>query len=154
MNVYFTYNVVGYHGTGPVPYRLALTAVFLEGFIFIFLALIGMRQWLVKLIPNSVKIASGVGIGLFLTVLGLSYSSGIGAVTGGTTTPVVIAGCPPKYLSPTTGQCEGHQMTNPQVSSLVSTSGLQNDIVDSYGLVLYSVASSRPILWHTSLNAP
>jgi hypothetical protein len=45
LNAYFTYQVVGFHGTGPVTYRLALTAVFIEGFIFIFLSLIGMRQW-------------------------------------------------------------------------------------------------------------
>jgi AGZA family xanthine/uracil permease-like MFS transporter len=115
LNVYFTFNVVGYHGTGPVPYRLALTAVFAEGFIFIFLALIGMRQWLVKIIPNSIKIASGVGIGLFLTVIGLSYSSGIGAITGSTITPVAIGGCPPHYLNSSTGACDGHQMTNLQV---------------------------------------
>jgi AGZA family xanthine/uracil permease-like MFS transporter len=31
LNAYFTYTVVGFHGTGPVPYRLALTAVFVEG---------------------------------------------------------------------------------------------------------------------------
>jgi AGZA family xanthine/uracil permease-like MFS transporter len=31
LNAYFSYNVVGYHGTGPVSYRLALTAVFVEG---------------------------------------------------------------------------------------------------------------------------
>jgi AGZA family xanthine/uracil permease-like MFS transporter len=53
LNAYFTYQVVGFHGTGPVSYRLALTAVFVEGFVFVFLSLIGMRQWLVKVIPSS-----------------------------------------------------------------------------------------------------
>src|ERR1700760_1231171 len=72
LNAYFAYQVVGFHGTGPVPYRLALAAVFIEGFIFIFLALIGMRQWLVRLLPTSIKIASAVGIGLFLAEIGLS----------------------------------------------------------------------------------
>ncbi|KAA8570658.1 hypothetical protein EYC84_000056 [Monilinia fructicola] len=32
LNAYFTYTVVGFHGLGPVTYRLALTAVFVEGF--------------------------------------------------------------------------------------------------------------------------
>jgi len=114
LNTYFTYNVVGFHGTGPVSYRLALTAVFVEGFIFVFLSLIGMRQWLVKIIPASIKVASGVGIGLFLTTIGLSYSSGIGAITGSAITPVSIGGCPPQYLNETTGACNGHLMTNPQ----------------------------------------
>ena len=49
LNAYFAYQVVGYHGTGNVSYRLALTAVFVEGFIFVFLSLIGMRQWLVQI---------------------------------------------------------------------------------------------------------
>ena len=94
LNVYFTYQVVGFHGTGPVSYRLALTAVFIEGFIFVFLSLIGMRQWLVKVIHSSVKVASGVGIGLFLAEVGLSYSAGIGAITGSAVTPTDLGGCP------------------------------------------------------------
>ncbi len=50
LNAYFAFQVVGYNGSGAIPYRLALTAVFVEGMVFIFLALTGMRQWLVKLI--------------------------------------------------------------------------------------------------------
>src|SRR4051794_19576024 len=30
INAYFTYQVVGFHGTGPVSYRMAITAVFVE----------------------------------------------------------------------------------------------------------------------------
>jgi AGZA family xanthine/uracil permease-like MFS transporter len=44
LNAYFAYQIVGYHGDGVIPYNLALTAVFVEGFVFIFLSLIGMRQ--------------------------------------------------------------------------------------------------------------
>ncbi|KAF2097114.1 xanthine/uracil permease family protein-like protein [Rhizodiscina lignyota] len=110
LNAYFAYQVVGYHGTGPVPYRLALAAVFIEGFIFVFLALIGMRQWLVKLLPTSIKIASAVGIGLFLAEIGLSGSAGIGAISGDTTNPVTIAGCPAEFIDATTGACTSHQM--------------------------------------------
>lgn len=69
LNAYFTYTVVGFHGTGPVSYRLALTAVFVEGFIFVALSLLGMRQWLARAIPKSIKLASGVGIGLYLSEL-------------------------------------------------------------------------------------
>lgn len=66
LNAYFTYNVVGFRGTGPVPYRLALTAVFIEGFVFVGLSVCGMRQWLARAIPRSIKLASGAGIGLYL----------------------------------------------------------------------------------------
>ncbi|KAF2672223.1 permease [Microthyrium microscopicum] len=101
LNAYFAYQVVGYHGSGSVPYGLALAAVFIEGFVFIFLSLLGMRQWLVRLLPTSVKVASGCGIGLFLALVGLSYSSGIGAISGGANaTPLDIAGCPQQYLDP------------------------------------------------------
>jgi AGZA family xanthine/uracil permease-like MFS transporter len=121
LNAYFTYQVVGFHGSGPVPYKLALTAVFVEGFVFVFLSLIGMRQWLVKIIPASIKVASGVGIGLFLTTIGLSGSAGIGAITsGGIATPVALGGCPAEYIDSKTGACNGHIMTSPSVSYYLS----------------------------------
>lgn len=115
LNAYFAYQIVGFHGSGLVSYSLALTAVFVEGFVFIFLSLIGMRQWLVKVIPVSLKIASACGIGLFLSEIGLSYSAGIGAITGSTATPLEIAGCPQQYLDEN-GFCASHKMTSPTVS--------------------------------------
>lgn len=116
LNAYFTYQVVGFHGTGPVSYRLALTAVFVEGFVFVILSLIGMRQWLVKVIPSSIKVASGVGIGLFLTEIGMSYSAGIGLITGSYDTPTDLGGCLPQYRDPQSGDCLSHRMENPTVS--------------------------------------
>jgi AGZA family xanthine/uracil permease-like MFS transporter len=128
LNAYFAYQVVGFHGTGgTITYGQALAAVFIEGFIFIFLSLIGMRQWLVRLLPTSIKVASGCGIGLFLSIIGLSYSSGIGAITGGgTATPTNIAGCPPQYLDAETGECDSHMMQNPTVTSLIAILNLAN----------------------------
>jgi adenine/guanine/hypoxanthine permease len=113
LNAYFTYQVVGFHGTGSVSYRLALTAVFVEGFVFVFLSLIGMRQWLVKVIPSSIKVASGVGIGMFLTMIGMS-ASGIGLISGSPDTPTDIAGCAPQYQD-ASGHCNSHKMTDPTV---------------------------------------
>ena len=130
LNAYFTYQVVGFHGTGPVSYRLALTAVFVEGFVFVFLSLIGMRQWLVKVIPPSIKVASGVGIGLFLTVIGMSYSAGIGLITGSSATPTDLGGCAPQYLDPQTGACTSHKMTNPTVCTLLLFTVIRSRSVD------------------------
>jgi len=115
LNAYFTYQVVGFHGTGQVPYRLALTAVFIEGFIFVFLSLVGMRQWLVRLIPSSLKIAMTTGIGLFLTLIGLSTSAGIGIISGAKNTPLDLAGCPVQYQDEF-GVCQSHRLTSPSVS--------------------------------------
>ncbi len=114
LNAYFTYQVVGIKGSGPVPYKLALTAIFLEGWIFMLLALTGLRHWLVKIIPGSIKVASGVGIGLFLTLLGMSYSSGLGLITGAVSTPLTIGGCPAEYLGDY-GECEHNPMTSEKV---------------------------------------
>lgn len=98
LNAYFAYTVVGYHGSGPVPFEIALTAIFIEGWIFFALAILGMRQWLARAIPASIKIATGVGIGLFLTIIGLTYGQGIGLIVGATDTPVKLAGCSPENM--------------------------------------------------------
>ncbi|KND88521.1 putative xanthine/uracil permease [Tolypocladium ophioglossoides CBS 100239] len=120
LNAYFAFQVVGVNGSGNIPYRTALTAVFFEGIIFVVLALTGMRQWLVKLIPATIKTATGVGIGFFLTEIGLSYSTGIGAITGGgRATPLALGGCPLELINET-GLCESGQMTNPKASLWVA----------------------------------
>lgn len=115
LNAYFTYQVVGVAGVGPVPYRIALTAVFVEGFIFLFLALTGMRQWLIRIIPGTLKTASGVGIGMFLALSGMSYTSGIGIITaGGVSTPLTLGGCPAEDLD-IDGTCMANGMRSPKV---------------------------------------
>ena len=119
LNAYFTYQVVGIKGTGPIHYKVALMAVFIEGWIFMALALLGLRHWLVKIIPNSIKIASGVGIGFFLTLIGLSYGSGLGAITGAISTPLAIGGCPAEVLTET-GGCDTGVMTNPKVRPILT----------------------------------
>lgn len=114
LNAYFAYQIVGFNGSGLISYNLALTAVFVEGLIFIFLSLIGMRQWLVKVIPVSLKIAAACGIGLFLAEVGLSNNAGIGAIAGSSSTPLDIAGCPNQYKDEF-GTCKSHKMTSPTV---------------------------------------
>ena len=68
LNAFFTYSVV--IGMG-CSYQLALTAVLLEGILFIILSLCGVREAIVNSIPDSVKKAVAVGIGLFITIIGL-----------------------------------------------------------------------------------
>jgi AGZA family xanthine/uracil permease-like MFS transporter len=55
LNTLFAFQVVGVNGTGPLSYRLALTAVFVEGLIMVTLTLLGLRQWLARAIPSSLK---------------------------------------------------------------------------------------------------
>ncbi|CAG1980576.1 unnamed protein product [Fusarium graminearum] len=125
LNAYFAFHVVGYNGSGKVPYGVALTAVFLEGLIFIFFALTGLRQWLVKLIPSTIKIATGAGIGLFLSEIGLSYGSGIGAITvGWNATTLTIAGCPIEMIIPQTQMCDSGIMTSPKMWTAIFVGGI------------------------------
>jgi len=84
-----------------------------EGFIFVALSILGLRQWLARAIPASIKLATGAGIGLYLALIGLTYSAGIGAITGAVSTPLDLAGCRPEFRDEITGVCEGHQMRNP-----------------------------------------
>ncbi|PYH88015.1 nucleoside transporter [Aspergillus ellipticus CBS 707.79] len=105
LNAYFAYTVVGYHGFGMIPYSVAVTAVFVEGFVFLALTLLGIRQWLARALPASIKLATGAGIGLYLTLIGLTYSAGIGLVTGATDTPIELAGCSDSLRDATTGLC-------------------------------------------------
>lgn len=105
LNAYFAYTVVGVHGSGMIPYEVALTAVFVEGWVFFALTLIGMRQWLARALPASIKLATGVGIGLYLALIGLTYSAGIGLVQGASDTPITLAGCASQYIDSTTGEC-------------------------------------------------
>ncbi|KAL1653423.1 hypothetical protein SLS61_003932 [Didymella pomorum] len=136
LNAYFAYQVVGFHGSGIIPYNLALTAVFIEGFIFIGLSLLGMRQWLVKVIPNSLKIATACGIGLFLSLIGLSSGIGLGAISGAKDTPLEIAGCPDQYKDEF-GQCTSHKMTSPTLWIGIMCGG----IVTAY-LMMFKVKSA------------
>ncbi|KAL2074555.1 hypothetical protein VTL71DRAFT_8333 [Oculimacula yallundae] len=149
LNAYFTYQVVGFHGTGSVSYELALTAVFIEGLIFLFLSLIGMRQWLVKVIPASVKVASGVGIGIFLTEIGMSYS-GIGLISGSNVTPTDLAGCPPQYIDVYTGRCSSHKMQNPTLWIGIMGGGVLTAFLMSYRIksaIIIGIAFVSVISW-------
>jgi len=95
LNAYFTYSVVGFHGSGIISYREALAAVFLEGWLFVILSLLGLRQWLARIMPQSLVLAVGAGIGLFIAFIGLS-PHGLGVIGGDTVNLVGIGGCKPE----------------------------------------------------------
>lgn len=150
LNAYFTFQVVGVHGSGPISYQLALTAVFVEGLVFVGLSLLGLRQWLARAIPSSLKIASGVGIGLFLTIIGLTYNAGIGAITGGgTSDPISLAGCTPANRDPDTGHCDRERMRNPTLWLGIFCGGIFTSFLMMYrvkgaiifGILLVSICS-------------
>ncbi|PGH18083.1 hypothetical protein AJ79_00711 [Helicocarpus griseus UAMH5409] len=154
LNAYFTYNVVGVRGSGTVPYRLALTAVFIEGFVFVGLSVCGMRQWLARAIPRSIKLASGVGIGLYLSLIGLTYSAGIGAITGDSSTPITLAGCLESEM--VDGVCpSGAKMRNPTLWIGIFCGGVFTCILLMYrvkGAIIAGILLVSIISWPRPTN--
>jgi AGZA family xanthine/uracil permease-like MFS transporter len=67
-NAFFAFTVVLVMG---IPWQTALSAVFVEGLIFVSLTAVGARKYIVEVIPEPVKRAVGAGIGMFLLFLGL-----------------------------------------------------------------------------------
>ena len=68
LNAFFVYTVclgMGY------SWQFALTAVLLEGILFIILTVTKVRSWLLNAIPGTLKKAIGAGIGLFIAFIGL-----------------------------------------------------------------------------------
>lgn len=91
LNAFFAYTVcivMGY------TWQFALTAVLIEGIIFILLTITNLREAIVNAIPMTLKNAIGAGIGLFIAFIGLKNASiivsndatlvGLGDITSGT----------------------------------------------------------------------
>lgn len=91
LNAFFVYTVclgMGY------SWQFALTAVFIEGLIFIVLTVTNVRKVIVDAIPATLKKAIGCGIGLFIAFIGLKNAGvvisnpativGLGDITSGT----------------------------------------------------------------------
>ncbi|KAH7382690.1 purine transporter [Phaeosphaeria sp. MPI-PUGE-AT-0046c] len=150
LNAYLAYQIVGFHGTGPIDYRVAMTAVFVEGFIFVALSLLGIRQWLARIIPASIKVACGAGIGLFLTLIGLSSSAGIGAISGAKATPLELAGCTAEFRDPATGACLSHKATNPTMWLGFLVGGVFTALLMTYkvrGSMIFGIALVSIFSW-------
>lgn len=77
LNAFFTYSVV--FGMSR-SWQFALTAVFIEGIIFILLSFFNVREAIFNSIPMNLKKAVSVGIGLFIALIGF-VNAGI-VVTG------------------------------------------------------------------------
>ncbi|MFP4180569.1 MAG: NCS2 family permease [Spirochaetaceae bacterium] len=84
LNAFFAFTVVLTMG---YSWQFALTAVFLEGIIFIILTLLNIREAIVNSIPINVKRAISVGIGLFIAFIGLQNA---GIVQGDEATLVAL----------------------------------------------------------------
>jgi AGZA family xanthine/uracil permease-like MFS transporter len=85
LNAFFAYTLVL---TKQVSWQTALGAVFLSGLFFLLLTLAGLRTKIVEAIPRPLVAAISVGIGLFITFIGLQK---LGLVTASEATMVTAA---------------------------------------------------------------
>lgn len=85
LNAFFTFSVV----LGPMgrSWQFALTAVLIEGIIFILLSAVNVREAIFDSIPLNLKNAVSVGIGLFIAFIGLT---GAGIIEPGDGTIVAL----------------------------------------------------------------
>lgn len=84
LNAFFVYTVcltMGY------SWQFALTAILLEGILFVLLTVTHVRTWVVDAIPSSLKVAISVGIGIYMAFIGLKNA---GIVVSDSVTSVTL----------------------------------------------------------------
>lgn len=84
LNAFFAYTIclaMGY------SWQFALTAVFIEGIIFILLTVTNLREMIVYCLSDSIKNAISVGIGMFIAYIGLQNA---GIIVGNNATQVTL----------------------------------------------------------------
>ncbi|XP_074287817.1 adenine/guanine permease AZG2 [Silene latifolia] len=145
-NAYLAYNLVGFHGSGPLSYKTALAVVLVEGVLFLLIAVFGLRSKLARLIPTPVRLACAAGIGLFIAFTGLQSHLGLGLVGPESSTLLTLTGC--RTIDPTTGLCVDGKMQSPTlwlglVGLLIMSFGMMKNIKGSmiYGILFVTFIS-------------
>jgi len=95
-NAFIAFTVVQVLG---YSWQAALASVFIAGVLFLLLTVVKLRQWLVDAIPSALRYSFAVGIGLFLTFVGLNETGIVMLGTQGapvrtghvTSAPVLVA---------------------------------------------------------------
>ncbi len=72
LNAMVAFTIIGFQQAN-VPWQVGMAVVFVEGVIITILVLTGLRETIMHAIPLNLKRAIGVGIGLFLTFIGLDH---------------------------------------------------------------------------------
>src|SRR3954463_9157828 len=83
-----------------LPWQVAMACVIIEGVVALVLVLVGLREAMMRAVPHEIKLAIGVGIGLFIALVGFRDAGftvnndatgiGLGVVTGGA--PLIALG--------------------------------------------------------------
>jgi AGZA family xanthine/uracil permease-like MFS transporter len=97
-NAFIAFTVCGQLG---YKWQTALAAIFIAGALFVLLTVLRLRQWVVEAVPLSLRYSFAVGIGLFLTFIGLNQ------------TGIVVLGAPGAPVQ------AGHLNTGPVLVAIV-----------------------------------
>lgn len=92
LNAFFAYTVVLTYG---IPWETALSGVLVSGLIFMVFTLTGLREKIINLIPQDLKLAVGAGIGFFIAFLGFQNA---GIIIGNDATLVAIGDLTNPYV--------------------------------------------------------
>jgi adenine/guanine/hypoxanthine permease len=80
LNAILIYNICLQKG---VPWRIGLGIVFISGVVFMVLSVVRIREMIIDAVPRGLKFSAAVGIGVFITFIGLKHA-GIIVVSGAT----------------------------------------------------------------------
>ncbi len=94
LNAVLTFSVIGF-AQANVPWQVGMAVIFLDGVIMFILVMTGFRELVFDAIPLHLKRAIGVGIGLFITVIGLNEG---GIIAPNSATLVSIGDFTQKYV--------------------------------------------------------
>ncbi|WFD27198.1 hypothetical protein MNAN1_002194 [Malassezia nana] len=148
-NAYFAYTVVGVAGSGTVSYAQALAVVWFEGWIFVLLSILGVRQWLARVLPKSLKLSTGAGIGVYLALIGLG-PGGLNVVGLDFDNIIGFAGCLPQYRDTEhSNACLSHVLQDPRMWVGIFLGGVLTVFLIMYrvrgamilGILLVSISS-------------
>lgn len=71
LNAMIAFSVIGFQQQN-VPWQVGMSVIVIEGMLILLLVLAGLREAVMHSIPRDLKRGIGVGIGLFLTMIGLN----------------------------------------------------------------------------------
>jgi AGZA family xanthine/uracil permease-like MFS transporter len=94
LNAVVTFSVIGFHQAN-VPWQVGMSVIFVEGILILILVLTGLREAVFNAIPLDLKRAIGVGIGLFITTIGLNEG---GIIAPNSATLVSLGDFTQKYV--------------------------------------------------------
>jgi AGZA family xanthine/uracil permease-like MFS transporter len=148
-NFFFAYTVVLASGT---PWPIALGAVAIAGIVFILTAGIGLREHVIAAVPEPLKHAIGVGIGLLIALIGLQWS-GIIVDTPGTMVGLGDLRSGPALLSAGTLLLTAVLMARGVTGAFLTGMGVATVAALGMGLVRFEgILSSPPSLRPTLLQ--